>query len=474
MLFPKCRSFRRPVLASSLFTLLLPVHVAWADSSDVERHMRQLLNTGSVDDEISVIQLRSDTYQMTAKTLRLFEAFKLKPDRMVIPAKIDIQLQDRRDGSWRFTAKNQFASSSTRYEGSKRGRSVFNAKQAEMEGIFDPNPEQESHLQLNYLNGFSETEFETAYERADFGAFRYGVYERPGPDGYSDMKVTSGVTDAIYKKMAPDLVAYLSVKSVDILVSGTGLNYKSIKDKLRFGDILAMHASEGEPDYPENSVIGMRGYFASFHAKELESTEGGSGLALDSLDIYATGQTPSEKSQDTIAITAKGMSVKGVSQEEALRAFIPEQLTMSSHVTGFDSRLAHLFINTISRLGTNNKLAYLEYDFVPDKKLSWKDISGRLSNERFAVSVRGEFSYDFKQKPKFDYRLVVQTPDLEKMLAFNRLPARRDKLRGQVQTALYFLKGLGKLQPGGSYEWIVSKGPDDKVYVNGNKFRFPL
>jgi len=434
--------------------------------------MRHLLNTGSDDERISVIQQRANAYRMTVETSLLFNVFHADQGTTFAPAKIDVFLEDGENGSWKFRANNALGYT-VRPRQTASEESVFTSQSAVLQGRFDPNPNQENILALHYRNSVVESHVGAFSTKQELKVAEYELRERSQADHFSDINASASVEGAVKEDVRGNVKDLLFASSASFKLWAEHLDYQSLKGKLRFGDRLELHTSEGDADYPTSAVRAMRRFLLSAHLKEFTSLERGMGIGFGSLNIYLAGKSPDQASAGILSVNAGRIALEGRPYATLLKPFVPDRLVLSGKLAGIDMRELIVRVNPLSRLGINNRLAYFNNALLLDQKVALNEVSAKLDNKDFVIYVTGGLEFDLGRQRLSRCDLLVRSADLEHVIAVNSIVAQRDRDVGMVYMLLNYLKGLGDKKPDGTYEWKVTSGEDGKILVNGFSFRYP-
>lgn len=460
--------FVRGTLAvATTFFASCPLAAIAADVVSVQSHLERILNSTAPAD-IGVLQQDPQTFRVRVKTGLLFRVFQLEPTVTASPSEASIRAEDLGHGRWRFEASDSFMSTTNDELAGKSRKTLAKAARVELRGLFDPARDALNKLDLSYSDGTyflaaGEDKYKLSYRSAGLS-----LEETTGKDRLSrskvDVSINGFTVDVFEQAMAGQVIG----RNFTYSIAAGGLNYRSLKNQIRFGDRISLHSSEGDLDYPSQSVAAMRDFEVRLSGTDITSTEGVEGMRAQQIDVMLSGKVPSDEARTGFKIEAKDLELVGPLARRFYLPFIPVNLSAKGTVSGIDFRKLYLRSNILSNVGTTLDENYLDDNFAPNREIKLNGIEGSFVRLDRSIDFKGEATIDLNAMKLAHMRMEVRSKNLDQIIAENADRARSDVVAGTLQFVMYFLKGVARPE-GTTYSWTIEY-KDGLTKINGASF----
>ncbi|MFM2278700.1 MAG: hypothetical protein RLZZ444_931 [Pseudomonadota bacterium] len=469
----------RVVVALAAFNLVISSAsmAQQANTLTIEKHLGAIFDLADRKDDLWAIEEKTNQYALTVKSALLLDLFKMKPTGVFFPRRVTFDVKDLGDGAWQFETATRFSASIG--EKSKAGSMLgtVNVTMARLNGQFDLRPGQSSNLALTIKDLRTNLESKTGSDSYSAERMDMALRESPQPDRLSTIVFDESLHNAHFTALIGSK-AHQNVRfgKVDLHSETRGIDYRSLKGKLRFGEKLDMQTSEETVDFPVNSVISMGGYDLALDIRNIISTENDDGVEITDLHLTSSGVQPDENSINRVEIRFSGLSPILRKRSLLAERVFPKSGRFKANMTGFDYRLAYLQVVPISQLGVDNRLDYVTYSFFNDDRVfTFTDIESNLQFMDGELTWSGAFSIGLDDGKIRTASLTIRTRDLERMIAGVPVPGTAPE-QAEANTAkffLYMLKGLAHRRDDGSSEWVIMREIGGVPTINGSTLQFP-
>lgn len=445
---------------------------ARADTLGVEAYLAALLDVPRDAGHVSVIQTRHDSYAATLNLMDLLKAMKIPPDRLTSPGKITFELKNEKQDIWRIAGQGQYFASTKLKDGKQSMSMVTNIDRFDVSGRFEP--EHGSDLLFTSNGGVMQLANEIMDQSITYEKNAIYLSERPERHGHSIFASKAWLHGSTWRfDLRGKGATVIKAKTISLTSRWQSLKLKQIKDMIRFGDRLELHASENEPLFPEDAFrapgLGRVELRLSDAAIETDKKESG---GFSRAGVLVLGSPFTDKDPVWISLYIDDYWQKSKKEEADLDAFAPTKVRLSVSAEPMDASVLLLGPNPSFAIGVNNDLGYVRRTMTPKDKISVKNIKLSLDNPRYRIEAEGSATYDAKAKVIEDFDFSIKSKDLDKVIAANAEPASRQKLNAYFQTLLYVAKGAGVSDGKGGLTWSFARH-DGKIIMNGRPFTLP-
>jgi hypothetical protein len=445
---------------------------ARADTLGVEAYLAALLDVPRDADHVSVIQTRHDTYAATLNLMDLLKAMKIPPDRLTSPGKITFELKNEKQDIWRIAGQGQYFAS-TKLKDSKQSTSmVTNIQHFDVSGRFEP--EHGSDLLFTSNGGEMQIADEKMQHKVSFDSNSIALSERPRPFDLSNLTSSTLLHRFNWRADIQNKTGFsIKAKSVAIESRASSMKLKAIKNMLRFGDRLELHASEGDPLFPNNAVADMATGEVEMQLSDVvietdKKESGGSSTTR----VSAIGTPLTDRSPVWMRLAIDGYWQKSRKEEADLDPFAPRSIQLWGSATPMDATALLMGPNPLFVMGVNNDMSFIKRAIAPKGSISFSDVHLLLHHPLYRLEATGTFEFDAGKAVVTDFSFVVRTKNLDKVIAANAEPASRQKLNAYFQTLLYVAKGAGVSDGKGGLTWSFARH-DGKITLNDRPFTLP-